>query len=326
MLDHFKEYINQTFSSKEWKVDTIIQELWSGYGQIIRVEFQEPNISSAVIKHISFPEKSNHPRGWNTEFSHLRKVKSYEVEMQWYAHYAQRCTSKCRVAQVYASQSLEQDHILILEDLDAAGYPIRKSSLNLNEVKVVLKWLANFHSTFLNVPPKNLWEIGTYWHLQTRPDEWKAMADGELKDVASKIDTHLNSCQFKTWVHGDAKVANFCFSKNTKSVAAVDFQYVGAGCGMKDVVYLLGSCLTEEECELWESEVLDFYFKELTIALKEQQKKVDFEALEKEWRALFPLAWADFQRFLMGWMPGHWKINDYSQKLTQKALLSLSKV
>ena len=45
-------------------------------------------------------------------------------------------------------------------------------------------------------------------------------------------------------VHGDAKVDNFCVG--TGAVAAVDFQYVGGGVGVQDVVYLLASCLDAE--------------------------------------------------------------------------------
>ena len=43
-----------------------------------------------------------------------------------------------------------------------------------------------------------------------------------------------------------------------KAVAAVDFQYVGAGCGMKDVAYLLGSCLDDKGHEALEADLLDY--------------------------------------------------------------------
>ena len=106
--------------------------------------------------------------------------------------------------------------------------------------------------------PKKLWQKGSYWHLSTRPDELKAMQHSKLKDAAKSIDEQLNNCKYKTLIHGDAKVANFCFADDMSSVAAVDFQYVGGGCGMKDVAYFLGSCLSSSECENYEKELLDF--------------------------------------------------------------------
>ena len=68
------------------------------------------------------------------------------------------------------------------------------------------------------------------------------------------------NCKFKTIVHGDAKLANFCFSHDLSNVAAVDFQYVGGGCGMKDVAYFLGSCLNDQELRTTENELLDFTY------------------------------------------------------------------
>ena len=29
----------------------------------------------------------------------------------------------------------------------------------------------HFHASFLNEAPDGLWPVGTYWHLETRPDE-----------------------------------------------------------------------------------------------------------------------------------------------------------
>ena len=99
-------------------------------------------------------------------------------------------------------------------------------------------------------------------------------------------------------------------------MAAVDFQYVGYGCGMKDVAYFVGSCLNETECEEFEEKILDFYFHELSKNL--ENSPVDIRTLELEWRELYHFAWADFHRFLKGWSPGHWKINSYSETICQK--------
>ena len=170
--------------------------------------------------------------------------------------------------------------------------------------------------------PKGLWPTGTYWHLETRPDEYKAMPDSKLKSLAPPIDDMLNACRFQTLVHGDAKVANFCFSDDKSSVAMVDFQYVGKGCGMKDVAYFLGSCLDEEACERLAPALLDVYFDELKSHIKDPA--IDKESLEEEWRKLYPVAWTDFYRFLAGWMPTHSKIHGYTRKLAEETFRLLS--
>lgn len=143
------------------------------------------------------------------------------------------------------------------------------------------------------------------------------LADQRLKEVAPVIDEKLNSSVYKTFVHGDAKLANFCFAQDGQ-VAGVDFQYVGGGCGMKDVAYFIGSCLNEKECERLEAQILDTYFEHLQCELGERN-----EALETEWRSLYRVAWADFHRFLKGWSPGHWKINSYSERVTAEVIKSL---
>ena len=162
--------------------------------------------------------------------------------------------------------------------------------------------------------------MGTYWHLDTRSDEFDAMKQSSIKANAHKLDGLLNACHYKTIVHGDAKVANFCFSKSDQSVAAVDFQYVGGGCGMKDVAYFLGSCFDENECERWIPDLLDTYFDTLRSAVK--GTTIDTIDLEREWRQLFAPAWTDFHRFLLGWMPEHNKIHAYTEKLSAETLAS----
>ncbi len=323
MNQEFEKFILSSTGATSLGKQELIQTLWSGYGQILKIALSGTLLDSIIVKFIDLPQQANHPRGWNTNRSHQRKVKSYNVEMAWYDKWSVHCNNNCRVPKSYASLTSENKHLIVMEDLDAAGYSLRKGFLNSEEVLSCLKWLAHFHAAYLDREPTGLWDVGTYWHLATRPDELKEMALGPLKTHASEIDKKLNSCKYKTFVHGDAKVANFCFSHDNK-VAAVDFQYVGGGCGMKDVAYFLGSCLGEDECQQNEKEFLNYYFTELKVALEQHGKGSLFSGVEQEWRGLFSWAWTDFYRFLLGWMPTHSKINSYTKILSERVLKELS--
>lgn len=321
MTDQIKSIVLTATKAREIiKVDTI-QQLWSGYGQLLRCTLDGGIADTVVVKHVKLPTDSIHPRGWNTNRSHQRKLKSYHVEMAWYANLARKCDRQCRVPKIYHAEEQSEEMLMIMEDLNGVGFPDRRVDATLDEIKSCLRWLAHFHAKFMDVKTDDLWDVGTYWHLDTRPDELESMLDQDLKAVANDIDKKLNSAKYQTLVHGDAKLANFCFSPDGTKVAAVDFQYVGHGCGMKDVAYLLSSCLLhEEDLNNCESELLDFYFKCLDHALTEYQLCSDFVHIQKEWRALYPYAWADFYRFLDGWSPGHWKMNDYSRTMKEKVL------
>ena len=323
MNKHFKDISLKASGASNLFIQEEIQSLWSGYGSIVRIGLEGSAASSVVAKHVRMPAQNKHPRGWNSDLSHLRKVKSYEVETAWYKNYSVRCGHNCRVPECLALESKDNEVFMLLEDMDSSGFDTRLATVTWQEVETCLSWLAHFHATFLNEKTDGLWPIGTYWHLDTRPDELKVLSDKALKDAAPLIDKKLNEAKYLSFVHGDAKLANFCFSEDLKKVAAVDFQYVGGGCGMKDVAYFIGSCLNEDDCETLEHQVLDFYFSTLKSALEKHDKAVDFVALEKEWRALYPLAWTDFHRFLKGWSPGHWKINSYSERLSREVLRNL---
>lgn len=312
----------------------VLQELWSGYGQIQRLRLSGAVYQTVIAKHISLPEKGQHPRGWNTNLSHQRKVRSYQVEAHFYRHYNHRDLEaelspalSFRTPEWIACLQEGTESLLLLEDLDAAGYPLRLSSVSQTQLERCLQWLANFHAAFLQkdpTPPTGLWSTGTYWHLATRPDELAALEDAPLQAAAPAIDATLNQARYQTLVHGDAKLANFCFSEGGDQVAALDFQYVGGGCGMKDVAYFLGSCLEEEVLATEENGLLDTYFDFLTEGLACRNSDLDYAAVVSEWRALFPFAWTDFHRFLKGWCPGHWKLNGYSEQMARKVLAQLN--
>jgi hypothetical protein len=336
-----------------------LQVLWSGYGEITR--YYSPVLkASVIVKSVCPPQKVDHPRGWHSEAGHQRKLASYKIEANFYKSYALHCPNACYVPQVIAfSESLTcsqanlpdtlrdtlqdntESQILVMEDLKYLGFDDKESILSLTDIKAVICWLANFHGHFMGHQAIDLWPVGTYWYLETRQDEFNSMADGPLKQAAHFIDSKLNNARYQTIVHGDAKLANFCFggittnsgqnneidddltnklTKKIRCVAAVDFQYVGKGVGVKDLAYFLGSCLTDNDLTKLHNELLDYYFKELRLACIEYQQNINYSELEKEWRKLYSFSNADFHRFLQGWSPEHHKINGYLQAQSDLAL------
>jgi hypothetical protein len=311
----------------------VIQSLWSGYGVIQRAGLQgvERQLGDrsvpVVIKHIDISHARANPRGWASDISHQRKVRSYQVEKTFYELFAGQCNEGCHVPEFIAADETEDEGgwVIVLADLNFQGFDGRRSHVDQQDIRACLSWLANFHAKFIGNAANGLWPVGTYWHLGTRPDEFAAMPEGPLKNAAELIDRRLNETTYQTLVHGDAKVANFCFSSTKPDcVAAVDFQYVGRGCGMKDVAYFISSCLSEEAAAGQQETLLGFYFEQLQVALSQCNSDVNFPALESEWRELYPYAWADFCRFLAGWSPGHWKLNSYSQQITKSVLEELT--
>ncbi|GAC33925.1 phosphotransferase [Paraglaciecola polaris] len=323
-----------------YQVQTL-QKLWSNYGEIARY-YSPKHDKNIIVKHIKPPSEVNHPRGWHSDVGHQRKVDSYRIEADFYQYYAAFCNDDCYVPDYIAlikdSVHTEQQ-TLLMEDLTSSGFSLTFNTASDAHVKIVLNWLAHFHGRFLHITTPELWPVGSYWYLATRQAEYNGMPAGPLKNSAQQIDSALNSARFKTLLHGDAKLANFCFSDDGR-VAAVDFQYVGRGIGIKDVMYFLGSCLPDGQLWAKHDEYIDYYFAQLKGVLlrghvtEANEDNVNKQAiadlvpdntvwadeLEQEWRKLLPLAWADFNRFLQGWSPEHIKINDFMQAQTSLAL------
>lgn len=268
-----------------------MQLLWGGYGEIVRVTL--PDGCTAVMKAVIPPAAAAGDVG------HARKCRSYEVELTFYERYAPLCSDVCRVPRLLAAQ--REGIVLVLEDLDAAGFRRRAGH------EAVLGWLAAFHARFLGHAPEGLWPVGTYWHLGTRRDELVP----ELAEEAALFDAALEGVTYRTLVHGDAKLPNFC-ARDDGRVAAVDFQYVGGGCGMRDVAYLLAGSADA---------LLDVYFERLRAELG--ARGVDAAPVEAEWRPLYRVACADFHRFLAGWAPREYARDAQAQKVVHEVAADL---
>ena len=293
----------------------VIQPLWSNCGYLVRVYFQDKSI---IIKHIDIPEQVENAKGWCSEVAYQRKLRSYHVELCWYTSFAKH--NIARVPQPLMAINNSPCLILVMEDLKSSGFTHIIESAQEVHLQSCLQWLASFHAQHMQSTYEGLWDNGTYWHLKTRQDELQALIDPALKEMAGTIDSILTRAPFPTLVHGDSKLANFCFTADGKLAAAVDFQYVGHGCAMKDLVLFMSSAVAPNQCAQMESWILNQYFSCLRNSLEQFQPHLSPAEVEAAWRPLFPVAWADFQRFIKGWSPSHWKINDYSENLTKTAL------
>jgi hypothetical protein len=285
----------------------LIQSLWGGVGELFRVELVDGPVDTAVVKWAQPPSGTD-------DVSMRRKKASFAVEAAFYTSIAPRCDDSCRVAKLLAARVQSNEAILVLEDLDAAGYAGRVDEADDDELDQALAWLASFHARFLGEKPAQLWPIGTYWHLDTRIDEVAAIEDHALRDAAPAIAHRLASARFQTVVHGDPKEANFCFGP--AGVAAVDFQYTGPACAMTDVAYLLYG-RSDEPTEGIDHVRLATYFAHLRARLP---PTVDSDALEAEWRSLYPYARLDFCRFLAGWRPAMWARDSRGQRFVRQML------
>jgi hypothetical protein len=276
-----------------------IQALWSGYGELFRVELEGGPVASAVVKAARPPARAE-------GVSDARKRRSYEVERAFYDRYASRCPDGARVARGLASRAEADAWVIVLEDLDASGFGARRRHLTGLQLDAALAWLATFHATFLCEPPEGLWGEGSYWQLDTRREELAALGDRALIDAAERLHGALTACPVRTLVHGDAKDANLCFSADGARVAAVDFQYVGGGCAMRDVAYLLHGFHDAPAGEAHPAH-LDAYFAHLTGAISRRSRAGESvpaaQDVEEAWRPLYPVAQADFLRFLLAWGP-----------------------
>ena len=59
----------------------VIQSLWSGYGQIVRVRLQpagpdQTGANTVIVKYVDPPESRGHKYGWSGNVSHQRKLSS----------------------------------------------------------------------------------------------------------------------------------------------------------------------------------------------------------------------------------------------------------
>ncbi|PCK32687.1 kinase [Pseudoalteromonas piscicida] len=290
------------------------QQLWSGCGDML---FINHDVGKLAIKRTKVPEQLEHKRIEQSMTAMQRKRRSYEVERHFYKYHACELIPPCNTASYLGEGGVNDMNYIVFRDFSSQGFE-QVDTPTETQILAVIGWLAKFHAHFLQSPTEHVWEQGNYWNLDTRPDEFARMQAGSIKQAASLFSNKIKQSRWQTWVHGDAKIANFAFHDD--QALGFDFQYVGKGVGVSDLMLFITSILDEQAQLLHADEYLKLYLDMLRIELLGKVASIDIAQLLSEWESLWPVVWADFYRFLLGWKPDHAKINDYMKFQTEIAL------
>jgi len=304
---------------KQIKIRDTLTSLWSGCGSIVQCQLDD---KACVIKAIKVPSYIRHPKIKQSAFALKRKQDSYRVEYHFYKLHSLHLPIYAQSIECINAINKDDEYVLVFKDFTKHGF----AQAGQQHIKAILNWLAHFHAFNLNKPTDGLWQQGNYWHLSTRPDEFNKLKESadkksDIKNVAHKIDEQLQSCAYKTLVHGDAKLANFAANERGK-ILGYDFQYIGAGSGVIDVMYFMTSCFSDKQLHEYADEYLVYYFDNLKAAITTYHPKAPADKIANDWLFLWPAAWADFYRFLAGWSPQHQKMNSYMLKQVNNWLAS----
>jgi len=272
----------KSLEPKDVKLKSIAR-LWGGMGFIYVVAIPSRKF---IVKQVIMPSG-------RLSFGDQRKAESYQVEAIFYQNIAKDLIEQgLSLPEPYYVEKSQRSILICMSYL-----PARRSA----DTKGALTWLATLHAlTWGEVADEfvdsGLQSCGSYWHLDTRPDEHQDMPnrgwEGRLKRAARAIDERLKRDPMQCIIHGDAKEANILQQKDG-SIAFCDFQYCGKGPPSKDLAYFL--CSSEEI----EDEFIAFYYDELCERLSEDQQPSLSQLKDS-----LDLALADFARFMSGW--GYW--------------------
>eukprot|EP00899_Mesostigma_viride_P027374 jgi/Mesvir1/7821/Mv11762-RA.1 len=268
-------------------------QLWAGKGVIVAIQRGQ---HKAMVKIVS-PQT---PR----DLGDRRKAASYENEAHFYSRLYPTLPED-----IFVPKPLLVEYpplTLGMEDIRAT-WPRSKGLLGMVEARTALSWLAKFHAHFWNNVPEYMAPQGTYFYLDTRPDELEELRRqkrwARLAAAAPAIDARLKHPRVAcTLLHGDFKSANMAFSADGLRCAMYDFQYCGRGAPLKDVVNLLGGDL-DAHADASMDELLEHYYASLEQALGQRDHThggrvaLDREIMNEQ----FQLCAIDLVRFRIGW-------------------------
>ncbi|KAL3909743.1 MAG: hypothetical protein SGILL_007964 [Bacillariaceae sp.] len=302
-----------------------IATLWAGMGSILRLQCKDASgsVKTVIAKYI----KCTNPKS----FGDKRKRDSYHVETAFYG--SRYCSDLSKGHICCRGLHTEDDgngEITILMS------PLPNSTIHYMQgdaAKAAVCSVARLHAYFWGnekadaAVDAGLAKQGTYWYLDTRPDEYESMSkhglSGKLKKAAHAIDEALKSHKYQTICHGDLKACNMSMSESPSYVTFVDFQYLGKACPAKDLAYLFccGMDIDHDFEERQEREMLEIYIKEMSAnGVGSEDVVGDPLPTAEELTEALDLAYCDLYRWMLGW--GVWG-NGFLEERVEKVLNGL---
>ena len=290
---------------------TSVARLWGGMGYIYRVDVQSSNnspgagcqvVTSRIVKYVRLPQSSS-----SLSRGDQRKADSYHCEANFYQHVVPllqgREGSNVDLPETFHVERTDKSVLIVMSHIETAS---DSYFLTVPRTQLVLTWLARFHAATWGAQWADKYGLqtqGTYWYLDTRPDEHASMSnrgwEGRLKLAARAINDRLQRDSSQCLVHGDTKEANLLFDKHDKDrVVLCDFQYCGRGTPAQDLAYFF--CSSIEDLDRRELDYLQHYLGQLEMFLPADTTAPTLTELQDslDW------AYCDFQRFMCGW--GNW--------------------
>ena len=323
----------------EWEslTEELVQILWKGNGELVRLHIvpkKGEKRPPLILKKVQLNARVDETDGELDPKQQL-KAKSYAIERQFYLELSTRLIINMGVRMPHlvnssdASTRTSVSITLLLSDLKAEGFmdvSLSASGMTIGQVLLATDWLARFHACGLGEGWESLyqlWPEGCYWGLDARRDEWHRLLDsdkhkgedetflaGQLYHAAPALASRLRSAQgfARGWtcVHGDFKAANLLLSDT--ECAALDFQYVGGGFGVRDLAAFVcknAPMDSSADPSSWlavEMLVLDTYHR--LLVLYAGVNKADIVPTRDDITHQYEVALLDFVRFQLGW--GAW--------------------
>ena len=112
----WKQWVCRQTDARRISSSTCLQELWNGYGTLLRLTLEGAKRGSVILKRVRPPSEDG------GSVSHQRKLRSYEVETNFYRSWVPRCGEASRVAACFGVQKGGGETFLLLEDLTDSGY------------------------------------------------------------------------------------------------------------------------------------------------------------------------------------------------------------